>query len=139
MYSSLSDIDFLKDLTSHMQKLSKIKQKKMSSKPTVPVSVNGVTKAREITNLFEIRFKVNPPPLVGKTEEGVNDENIVTGDPVRITLEDEKFLLKSMTRGESPGHDSLSVEHLRNAGPHLPRVLALCILFVSGTVTCPRN
>ncbi|KAJ8714409.1 hypothetical protein PYW07_002634 [Mythimna separata] len=30
-----------------------------------------------------------------------------------------------MTGGKSPGHDGLSVEHLRNAGVHLPRVLAM--------------
>lgn len=30
-----------------------------------------------------------------------------------------------MTRGKSPGHDGLSIEHLQHAGVHLPRVLAM--------------
>lgn len=34
-------------------------------------------------------------------------------------------IIKNMTRGKSPGHDGLSVEHLKHAGPHLYRVLAL--------------
>ncbi|XP_061719997.1 uncharacterized protein LOC133527124 [Cydia pomonella] len=30
-----------------------------------------------------------------------------------------------MTKGKSPGRDGLCIEHLRHAGPHLPRVLSL--------------
>ena len=30
-----------------------------------------------------------------------------------------------MSRGKSPGHDGLSIEHLKYAGVHMPRVLAL--------------
>lgn len=34
-----------------------------------------------------------------------------------------------MKRGKSPGHDGLSIEHLQNAGVHLPRVLAMLFTF----------
>lgn len=37
--------------------------------------------------------------------------------------------VRSMTRGKSPGHDSLSIEHLQHAGVHLPRVLAMFFTF----------
>lgn len=43
----------------------------------------------------------------------------------RIVAKDIKQIIQSMSRGKSPGHDGLSIEHLRFAGPHLPRVLAL--------------
>lgn len=99
--------------------------KKLSSKPGVPLSVNGVTEASEITNLFKRHFKVNPSPLEAKIEDRLSDESIMSDDPVGVTSKDVKYILKSMTRGKSPGHDGLSVEHLQNAGQHLPRVLAL--------------
>lgn len=34
-------------------------------------------------------------------------------------------MIQRMTRGKSPGHDGLSIEHLQNAGVHLPRVLSM--------------
>lgn len=34
-----------------------------------------------------------------------------------------------MSRGKSPGHDSLSIEHLKHAGPHLARLLAMLFNF----------
>ncbi|XP_060804982.1 uncharacterized protein LOC106137462 [Amyelois transitella] len=38
-------------------------------------------------------------------------------------------VIRKMTRGKSPGHDGLSIEHLKYAGVHLPRVLALFFNF----------
>lgn len=37
-----------------------------------------------------------------------------------------------MTKGKSPGHDGLSIEHLQNAGVHLPRVLSMLFTFCLG-------
>ncbi|PZC73158.1 hypothetical protein B5X24_HaOG209950 [Helicoverpa armigera] len=42
-----------------------------------------------------------------------------------VLSKDVKIAIKKMTGGKSPGHDGLSVEHLRHAGDHLPRVLAM--------------
>lgn len=35
------------------------------------------------------------------------------------------LLIKSMRRGKFPGHDGLSMEHLKYAGFHLPRLLSM--------------
>ncbi|PZC79703.1 hypothetical protein B5X24_HaOG216011 [Helicoverpa armigera] len=42
-----------------------------------------------------------------------------------ILAKDVQIAIRKMTGGKSPGHDGLSVEHLRYAGIHLPRVLAM--------------
>jgi hypothetical protein len=44
-----------------------------------------------------------------------------------------------MKRGKSPGHDSLSIEHLQNAGVHLPRVLALLFTVCVGHSYLPDD
>ncbi|KAG7305138.1 hypothetical protein JYU34_010626 [Plutella xylostella] len=44
-----------------------------------------------------------------------------------------------MTRGKSPGHDSLSIEHLQHAGVHLPRVLAMLLSFCVGHSYMPED
>ncbi|CAH2105990.1 unnamed protein product [Euphydryas editha] len=44
-----------------------------------------------------------------------------------------------MVGGKSPGHDGLSVEHLRHAGPHLPRVLALFFNLCLGHGYLPQD
>lgn len=44
---------------------------------------------------------------------------------VRFSAKDVALVIKNMTRGKSPGHDSLSIEHLVHAGPHINRVLAM--------------
>ncbi|XP_073953054.1 uncharacterized protein [Choristoneura fumiferana] len=41
------------------------------------------------------------------------------------TAEDVAKAIRSLTRGKSPGHDGLSIEHLQNAGPHISRLLAM--------------
>lgn len=48
-------------------------------------------------------------------------------------------ILKSMSRGKSPGHDSLSIEHLQHAGFHLPRVLAMFYTFCLGHSYLPAE
>lgn len=52
-----------------------------------------------------------------------------TDTPIAITNKDVVTVIKNMTRGKSPGHDGLSIEHLLHAGPHLPRVLTMLYNF----------
>ncbi|CAH4007621.1 unnamed protein product [Pieris brassicae] len=49
--------------------------------------------------------------------------------PPRITAKEIAEIIKNMTKGKSPGHDHLSIEHLQHASPHLPRLLALLYTF----------
>lgn len=44
-----------------------------------------------------------------------------------------------MSRGKSPGHDGLSIEHLKFAGPHLPRVLYMLYNFCLGHSYMPKD
>jgi hypothetical protein len=44
-----------------------------------------------------------------------------------ITVKAVSGIISAMANGKSPGHDSLSIEHLQHAGPHLARVL--CLIF----------
>ena len=45
--------------------------------------------------------------------------------PVRFSAKEVARSIQNMVRGKSPGHDGLSVEHLKYGGVHVPRVLAL--------------
>ncbi|CAK1582720.1 unnamed protein product [Parnassius mnemosyne] len=58
--------------------------------------------------------------------ESVHDAEIVTdevGD--RISVKEVANIINSMSKGKSPGHDCLSIEHLQYAGPHIHRLLAM--------------
>lgn len=94
------------------------------------MGVGGISDPREIANSFMNHFKVES--ILQRTDkEGLIGGAL--GDSIGIMAKDVRAVLRQMTRGKSPGHDGLSVEHLQNAGPHLPRVLTCFILFVSGT------
>lgn len=43
-----------------------------------------------------------------------------------------------MTKGRSPGHDGLSIEHFKYAGDHLPRILAMLFNFSLGHTYLPE-
>lgn len=99
--------------------------KKLNPKASHPVSVGGISEPYQIAELFKQQFKVEPPkntdidmPQSGRTVEG-------SRSCFRFTASEVAAVVKSMKRGKSPGHDSLSIEHLQNAGKHLPRVLAM--------------
>lgn len=96
--------------------------KQLNPKPSVPVSINGASEPRDIANLFRCHFQVESP-LKG---EQIKDAGVVVSEvPERVTAKQVALIIKGMTRGKSPGHDGLSVEHFQHAGPHLPRVLGL--------------
>ena len=50
-----------------------------------------------------------------------------------------KSVINAMTGGKSPGHDGLSIEHLRFAGAHLPRVLAMFLNFCVSHAYLPSH
>lgn len=92
------------------------------SRPGQPVRVDGVSNPEDIANLFKDHFTVKSP--LGPSCAVLNAES---GKELGLvcTVADVKKIINSMSRGRSPGHDGLSIEHLRHAGPHLPRVLFL--------------
>lgn len=56
---------------------------------------------------------------------GDDVEAVVSGVPQRVSAKEVSSIIKGMTRGKSPGHDGLSIEHFLYAGPHLPRLLGM--------------
>ncbi|KAL4720752.1 hypothetical protein ACJJTC_015078 [Scirpophaga incertulas] len=49
-------------------------------------------------------------------EEGANEPSVL------FLAKDVATVIREMTRGKSPGHDGLTIEHLRYAGVNLPRI-----------------
>lgn len=99
---------------------------KLNPKSSLPVSIGGKHEPSHIANMFVNQFKVNPVanPAVNVNETGA-DTDVSMKLGVQFSAKDVTKVIKSMVRGKSPGHDHLSVEHLRHAGTHLPRVLAM--------------
>ncbi|CAK1584651.1 unnamed protein product [Parnassius mnemosyne] len=95
----------------------------LNSKPGLPVSVNGINDHGLIANMFREHFTVTSPlgPSQAIGDWGTCGQEI----GIRFTAKDVNKAIGSMSRGKSPGHDRLSIEHLKHAGPHLPRVLAM--------------
>ncbi|XP_059058845.1 uncharacterized protein LOC131852221 [Achroia grisella] len=102
---------------------------KLSPKPSIPVSVNSISNPKDIADLFMNHFKVDPVLQPSTRSECARSTK--SRVPVQFSTDEIKYVIKSMTRGKSPGHDSLSVEHFQCAGPQLLRVLTalynLCI------------
>jgi exonuclease III len=96
--------------------------KKLNVKPSVPVGVDGVNDAKDIANIFKDHFTVKSP--LGPSRAVLSVESGM-GLGIRFTAKEIDKVIGSMTRGKSPGHDGLSIEHLQNAGPHLPGLLAM--------------
>lgn len=99
---------------------------KLNPKSSLPVSVDGVSEPRHIANLFKESFMVNSP--LGPSGHGapqsmLNADAIV--EPVQVRPDDIASILKMMSRGKSPGHDGLSIEHFQYAGVHITRLLSL--------------
>ncbi|CAG9122135.1 unnamed protein product [Plutella xylostella] len=95
---------------------------KLNCKPGLPVSVEGINDHKCIADMFKDHFAVKSP--LGPSQDsdtGPGGRGITT----RFTAKEVCMAIKSMSRGKSPGHDGLSIEHLQHAGPHLPRTLAM--------------
>lgn len=95
---------------------------RLQTRPGLPVSVGGKTEPEEIANLFKDNFIVKSP--LGPSRSVLDIETIVERK-TQITVKDISLTIDSMSKGKSPGHDGLSIEHLKYAGSHLPRVLFL--------------
>lgn len=101
---------------------------KLNPKMSLPASVENVSEPSGIADLFMNHFKVDPLPV----DSGVpvrDDESCVNVKPIRVTAAEVAKAIRQMERGKSPGNDGLSIEHLRYAGVHLPRVLAMFYTF----------
>nr|XP_034833609.1 uncharacterized protein LOC117990254 [Maniola hyperantus] len=96
---------------------------KSNGRPGLPVSVEGISDHGLVADLFKDHFTVKSP--LGSSRSGGGRETCGREIGVRFTANDVNKVITSMSRGKSPGHDGLSIEHLKHAGPHLPRVLAI--------------
>lgn len=110
---------------------------RLNNKPGTPVSVGGVSEPEGIAELFRQHFAVESPLGASKAQcdAGCSGQKI----NARFVAKDVKHVIKLMSRGKSPGHDSLSIEHLRYAGCHLPRVLAMLFSLCVGHSYLPAQ
>ncbi|KAJ2945534.1 hypothetical protein O0L34_g353 [Tuta absoluta] len=99
--------------------------KKLQIRPGLPVAVDGVSDPKGIADLFRSHFFVKSPlghsPCAGMVGAG----DIIDEVGVKISAKDVGKAIKSISKGKSPGHDGLSIEHLQHAGPHISRVLGM--------------
>lgn len=100
---------------------------KINSKPGIPVSVEGINDHKEIADLFKEHFAIKSH--LGKSQEehgtGICEREFV----IRFTAKDVSKAIIKISKGKSPGHDGLSIEHILHAGPHINRILAMFYSF----------
>lgn len=87
--------------------------------------IDGDSCPKNMADLFRRYFQAKSPlepAYAGMSDTGLPLNN---SKPVGFTVKDIKTVIRNMAGGKSPGHDSLSVEHLRYAGPHLSRAVPL--------------
>lgn len=90
---------------------------KLNIRPGRPVSMNGVSDAKGIADLFRNNFVLKSP--LGSFSVMLDAEHSWGDVGTRL---DVAKVIRFTARGKSTGLDGLSIEHLQNAGPHLPRV-----------------
>ncbi|XP_050557479.1 uncharacterized protein LOC126911962 [Spodoptera frugiperda] len=93
----------------------------LNHKTGLPVSVGGASDSRDIAELFREHFTTKSPLGPCSADPGSS----VTGELYNVSAKQVRQIVSSMSRGKSPGHDGLSIEHFKYAGVHLPRVLAM--------------
>ncbi|XP_045453470.1 uncharacterized protein LOC123662711 [Melitaea cinxia] len=85
---------------------------------------------------MHLRVKVISPL---ESQPRVNNAEFCQSEsPIRLTYKEIKDAIKNMKRGKSPGHDGLSIEHLQNAGIHLPGVLTMFFNLCTGHSYLPH-
>lgn len=111
----------------------------LNPKPSLPASVAGESAPVDIANCFKNHFKVHsllgPSSPVIESGRSCNDNQL----SVRISTKEISDIINGMTRGKSPGHDGLSIEHLQYAGLHLPRVLSMFFTLCIGHCHLPDD
>ncbi|XP_050561669.1 uncharacterized protein LOC126912652 [Spodoptera frugiperda] len=96
---------------------------KLNPRSGSPATIGGAHEPRDIACAFQRHFSVMSP--LGPASQVLDVGNHPGYVSVRFTAKDVAQIIKKMVRGKSPGHDDLSIEHLKYGGVHLPRVLAL--------------
>ncbi|XP_063549136.1 uncharacterized protein LOC134756238 [Cydia strobilella] len=101
--------------------------KKHDVRMCVPVTVGGASDAKSIANHFKSMFAVSPLLNTAgtATHEMCDTETVMGESTVEFTAKEVHNVIRNMQRGKSPGYDGLSIEHLKYAGIHLPRSLAM--------------
>nr|XP_034834959.1 uncharacterized protein LOC117991470 [Maniola hyperantus] len=96
---------------------------KENIRPGLPVSIDGMSDPKDIANIFKTHFSVKPPlgPAMGVLDAEMNRQVVGTS----FLAKDVYRSITQISRGKSPGHDGLSIEHLQHAGSHICRVLAM--------------
>ncbi|XP_013197335.1 uncharacterized protein LOC106140306 [Amyelois transitella] len=100
---------------------------KLNHRQGLPASIQGVVDPKQIANLFQERFRVQSP--LQETQMMLGAGSVGSEAPFKVSSEDVSSIIENMTRGKSPGHDGLSIEHLLYAGVHLSRVLSMFFTF----------
>lgn len=94
------------------------------------MSVSTVCNTSDIAKLYRHHFKVDSLTRRGTGDQLVNAESIVYNGPlVKVTVKEISNVIRKNTRGKSPSHDGLTIEHLQHAGVHLPRVLSMLFTY----------
>nr|XP_053608905.1 uncharacterized protein LOC128674418 [Plodia interpunctella] len=96
---------------------------KLDIRPSLPVTVGDANEPSTIADMFVRHFQVQSP--LGLSSKVVDNGTCCDSDQIRFSAKQVDDVIKKMTRGKSPGHDGLSIEHLQHAGLHLNRVLAM--------------
>ncbi|RVE46368.1 hypothetical protein evm_008991 [Chilo suppressalis] len=121
-----------KDFTSFWKNTNKL-----NPRSSLPVNVGGSCEPRHIACVFQQSFRVVSP--LGGVSQMLDDE-VFSGDlTVRFSSKDVVNVIAKMERGKSPGYDGLSIEHLRHAGVHLPRVLSMLFNLCISHSYLPEN
>ncbi|XP_050348212.1 ommochrome-binding protein-like [Nymphalis io] len=95
---------------------------RLNARPSPSVEIGDVSGCRNIANMFKTQFKVEPCEVNCTVADSGGIKS--TGECLlRFKTSEVVEAIMSKKRRKSPGHDGLSVEHLRHAGVHLPKVL----------------
>ncbi|XP_022818122.1 uncharacterized protein LOC111350703 [Spodoptera litura] len=111
--------------------------KKLSPGSGLPASVGGEHDPHDIACAFRRHFRVESP--LGPASGVPAAENLITAISVRCNAKTIANIINKMVRGKSPGHDDLSIEHLKYAGIHLPRVLSMFFSLCIGHSYLPER
>ncbi|CAH2266957.1 jg12199 [Pararge aegeria aegeria] len=96
---------------------------KLNVRPSLPETIAGCGNPTEIANMFKNHFGVASP--LGPPSRGADAESNRLEDVLRFAAKQVTEIIRNMSRGKSPGHDCLSIEHLKFSGIDLPRVSAM--------------
>ncbi|XP_052758207.1 uncharacterized protein LOC128202323 [Galleria mellonella] len=96
-------------------------------RPGLPARVADCSTPEMIANMFKKQFTVVSP--LGPAQSTIYAECDGSEDLLRFSSAEVANAIRMMKRGRSPGYDGLSIEHLKYAGVHLPRVLSMFFSF----------